>query len=195
MADDGGARRLEVAFRRARLGDRAAFAEWMGMVEIPLRRSLSRWARAVDVEGVVQETFLRMWLVAADPDRVLEGDSASLRFALRVARYVALEETRRCRNERFVDLDVLDTLPEGRVEVDPPDPALARAIRICLENLPAQPRAAISARARAGRLPDRKLAEGLRMKLNTFLQNVVRARRLLRACLEKRGVRLAEILP
>jgi len=195
MTDDGGAERLDAAFRLARSGDRAAFAEWMGMLEIPLRRSLRRWARAVDVEVVVQETFLRMWLIACDSDRVLEGDSASLKFAFRVSRNVALEEMRRCRNDRFVDLETLDNLPEGRVEIDPPDPALARALRTCLAKLPAKPLAAISARLREGCLPDRRLAEGLRMKLNTFLQNIVRARRLLRDCLEKRGVRLAEILP
>lgn len=64
MANEVRADLLEAAFRLARSGDREAFAEWMGMVEIPLRRSLSRFARAVDVEVVMQETLLRMWLVA-----------------------------------------------------------------------------------------------------------------------------------
>ena len=38
--------------------------------------------------------------------------------------------------------------------------------------------------------PDRSLAERVGMKLNTFLQNVTRARRLLADCLRRRGVDL-----
>ena len=182
---------VETAFRLARAGDRNAFAQWMGMVEIPLRRSLSRFARAVDLETVLQETFLRMWIVAGDPQRVLEGSCASLRFAHGVARNVAFEEMRRYRQDQRVDLEALNGLPEGRLEPDPPDPALARAIRKCMQILPLQ---ALAARFRDGGRPDRELAARLQMKVNTFLQNIVRARRLLRGCLEKRGVRLEEIL-
>ena len=190
MTDD----RADLAFGRARLGDREAFAAWMGMVEIPLRRSLQRYARAVDVEIVVQETFLRMWLFALDQSGILAGDHASIKFAYRVARNVALEEMRRYRQDRFVDIAMLDDLPEGQVEPDKSDPALGRVIDDCLSRLPKQPRIALSARLRDGLQPDRELAARVRMKGNTFLQNIVRARRLLRACLEKRGVRLAEIL-
>lgn len=164
------------------------------MVEIPLRRSLQRYARAADVEVVLQETFVRMWLVADDRQRLLEGPNAAVKFAFAVARNVAFEEIRRCRQDRFVDLDSLDSLPEGRVEPDPPDPALARAIQDCMGRLPRQAQKALSARVREGVLPDRELARTLRMKVNTFLQNIVRARRLLRACLERRGVRLEEVL-
>jgi DNA-directed RNA polymerase specialized sigma24 family protein len=183
---------VEEAFKRARAGDRNAFAEWMGMVEIPLRRSLGRFARAVDVEVVVQETLLRMWLVARDAARVLTGPSASIKFAFRVARNVALEEIRRCRQDRFVDMDVLKDLPENSFDPAPSDPALARAIKECINGLPSQPRKALAARLDQGRLPDRTLADCLRMTINTFLQNIVRARRLLRDCLERRGVRLEE---
>ncbi len=185
---------VEAAFRLARSGNREAFAQWMGMVEVPLRCSLSRFARAVDVEVVIQETFLRMWMVAGDPQRILEGSSASLKFAHAVARNVAFEEMRRYRQDHLVDLDILDSLPEGRWEPDPPDPALARAISKCIQILPRQPRQALEARFRDGGRPDRDLAAGLHMKVNTFLQNIVRARRMLRECLEKRGVRLTEIL-
>ena len=44
---------MEEAFRLAKAGDMEAFARWMGKVELPLRRSLRRFARAVDVEVVV----------------------------------------------------------------------------------------------------------------------------------------------
>ena len=58
-----------------------------------------RFARAVDVEGVVQETLMRMWLHARDRGRELEGENASLRFAVGVARNVARSEARRLRRE------------------------------------------------------------------------------------------------
>lgn len=193
-ADEHHEDRLDELFQLARLGDRGAFAQWMGMVEIPLRRSLHRFARAVDVEAAVQETLLRMWMVAGDPQRVLQGSNASLKYAFAVGRIVALEEMRRYRQDRFVELDVLENLPEGRINPDPPDPALARKLQDCVERLPRRPREALWARVHDGRLPDRQLADALRMKANTFFQNIVRARRLLRECLERRGVRLEEIL-
>ena len=124
----------------------------------------------------------------------LVGNSASLKFAFRVARNVAREELRRCRHDRLVNLDVLEDLPEGRYEPDPPDPALRQAIRECLDRLPTKPRNAMKARVQAGAQLDRDLAAGLRMKVNTFLQNIVRARRLLRDCLGQRGVRIEEMM-
>jgi len=193
MADTQTANRTEEAFRRARTGDTEAFAEWMGMVEFPLRRSLRRFAREVDVEVVVQETFLRMWIVACDQGRTLEGENASIKFAFRVARNVAFEEIRRNRKDIQLDPEDVDNMPEGAIDPDLPDPALRRAIIRCLERLPKQPRKALGARIRNGELPDRELAGSLRMKLNTFLQNIVRARRLMAACLEKQGVHLEEI--
>jgi DNA-directed RNA polymerase specialized sigma24 family protein len=193
MADAPTTDRLEEAFRIARSGDAEAFAEWMGMIEIPLRRSLRRFAREVDVEVVVQETFLRMWIVACDHGRVFEGENASIRFASRVARNAAFEEIRRNRRDIHLDPEDFDRLPEGTIDPEMPDPGLRRAIFECIERLPKQPRKALGARIQDGGRPDRELALTLRMKLNTFLQNIVRARRLMAACLEKRGVRLEEI--
>ena len=194
MSDDHRAGRLDELFAFARQGGPEAFAEWMGMAEIPLRRSLRRFARAVDVEVVMQETFIRMWLVANDPERVLEGLDASLKFAFRVARNVALEEIRRNRLGRLVDLDDLQNLPEGSYDPEPCDPALARAIADCFRRLPDKPRRALGARLDDDCLPDRVLAERLRMRLNTFLQNIVRARKSMGKCLEGRGVRVEEVL-
>jgi DNA-directed RNA polymerase specialized sigma24 family protein len=188
------AERLEAEFRQAGLGDPDAFARWMAMVERPLRRSLARFARAIDVEVVVQEALMRMWLVVCDPTQRLEGLNASLRFALGVARNVALEELRRTRLYQFLDDKALNQLPEFSFNPELPDPALGDAIRECLDRLPGKPKTAITARIQEGHLPDRDMARGARMKLNTFLQNIVRARRLIANCLEKRGVRLEEIL-
>ena len=53
MTDEDRADRLDELFLLARSGEPDAFAEWMGMVEIPLRRRLRRFARAVDVEAHV----------------------------------------------------------------------------------------------------------------------------------------------
>jgi DNA-directed RNA polymerase specialized sigma24 family protein len=88
----------------------------------------------------------------------------------------------------------LDKLPESCLNPEFPDPALGKAIGECMERPPAHPRNALAARIGEGHLPERELAQGLRMKVNTFLQNIVRARRLLTDCLERRGVRLGEIL-
>jgi DNA-directed RNA polymerase specialized sigma24 family protein len=65
----------------------------------------------------------------------------------------------------------------------------------CLRKLPRQPGAALGARlADGGDTSDRELAERLRMTLNTFLQNVVRARRHLEDCLKSQGVAVEELL-
>jgi DNA-directed RNA polymerase specialized sigma24 family protein len=194
VSDDHRAGRLDELFALARPGGAEAFAEWMGTIEIPLRSSLRRFARAVDVEVVMQETFIRMWLVANDHARVLEGPDASLKFAFRVARNVALEEVRRNQLGRLVDLDDLQNLPEGSYDPEPCDPALARAIADCFRRLPDKPRQALGARLDDDCLPDRVLAERLRMRLNTFLQNIVRARKSMGKCLEGRGVRVEEVL-
>ncbi len=185
---------IDRAFAFARNGDTQAFAKWMGLTETPLRQSLARFARLVDSEVVVQETFLRMWLAARDPTRRIVGKDASLKFALRVARNVAFEELRRSRPYQPLDDRELNDLPEMRFEPELPDPALGKAISECIERLPAQPKTALNARIHKGYLSDRELAEGLRMRLNTFLQNIIRARKLMSEGLERRGVRLGEIL-
>ncbi len=185
---------LDRLFTAARSGDTDAFARWMSLVEIPLRRALSRFSRHVDVEVVVQETLLRMWILANDPDRQLEGENAPIRFANVVARNVAEEELRRSRPTLAVEVDHLDVLPEGRIDPILPDPALKKRIRESIERLPGKLRSAILARIREIHLPDKHLAEALRIKLNTFLQSVVRARRSVRECLARKGVRLEEVL-
>jgi RNA polymerase sigma-70 factor (ECF subfamily) len=62
----------------------------------------------------------------------------------------------------------------------------------CREKLPAQPARALDARVQsAGAEPDAVLAMRLGMKLNTFLQNFTRARKLLADCLRARGIEIA----
>jgi RNA polymerase sigma-70 factor (ECF subfamily) len=184
---------IDLAFARARGGDERGFAKWVGRVERPIRASLEPYARAVDVEGVVQETLLRMWVLARDGDRELTGENASLRFAIGMARNIARNEARRLKREVH--------LPEGEppefpVPPDPPpDPGLRRAIVECLQELAGQPRRALHAVLEHGhRLANHALAAMLGMTPNTFLQNVTRARRQVAACLEGKGLDLKEIL-
>jgi DNA-directed RNA polymerase specialized sigma24 family protein len=184
---------IDGTFERVCDGDRIAFAEWMGAVEAPIRRSIARYARAVDVESVLQETLLRMWVYAQDRGRELEGEAASLRFAIGMARNIARSEARRLGR---VQLLPPEDLPEVEVQPEPPpDPALMLAIQECLRRLKGKPLAALRARLNpASELRDRDLARGVGMTLNTFLQNVVRARKAIAECLRRRGVALEEAL-
>ena len=184
---------LDRAFTAVREGDARAFAIWLGHTEMPLRASLRSFARTLDVEAVLQEGLLRMWMLAPTLD--LSGRNASLRYALRLLRNLALDEARRLRRLTPLDMEALERMPEASVLPDPgPDPGLRRAVLSCLEQLSGRPRAALDARlADAGRSSDRALATALRMTVNTFLQNVVRARRLMAQCLERAGISLAEV--
>jgi DNA-directed RNA polymerase specialized sigma24 family protein len=184
---------LDTLFTAACGGDDEAFEAWMAEVELPVWKSLAPYARAVDVEGVVQETLLRMWMFATDRGHTLKGENASLRFALGMARNVARNEARRFRREVHLPPE---GLPEPEVEPAPlPDPALARLIQVCMERLARRPREALQTRLERGHeLPDRGLAEALGMTLNTFLQNIVRARKQLSGCLKEQGAPIEEVL-
>jgi RNA polymerase sigma-70 factor (ECF subfamily) len=183
---------LDALFEAVRGGDPLAFAEWMGRVERPIRRSLARFARAVDVEGIVQETLMRMWVLATQGGRELEGENASLRFAIGVARNLARSEARRLGRERHAPLDDLPDPPA------PPEPlrdhGLRRLIRECMERIANRPRAALSARIRhQDEIPDHTIAEQIGMTLNAFHQNIVRARKQMADCLRARQVPLEEV--
>jgi RNA polymerase sigma factor (sigma-70 family) len=168
--------------------DYSSFAKWMARTEEPIRSSLRRFASCVDVESVVQETFLRVWTSA----RLVDGDGKPnllLRYGLRIARNLAVSEARR---RRMLDLDAAQA-PEPTVEPSSvPDPSVADAVHACREKLPQQPRAAIDARIQSeGLVRDEELAARVGMRTNTFLQNVTRARKLLAECLRLRGIDLA----
>ncbi|HEX6032725.1 MAG TPA: hypothetical protein VFY90_14940 [Tepidiformaceae bacterium] len=179
--------RIDELFAAARTGDVTAFKNWMGSVELPIRLSLRRFARAVDAESIVQETLLRMWVLAKDEERTLEGENASLRFALGVARNLARSEARRMGRETLLPPE---DLPDIEVPPDPPsDPRLHGVILECIEKLAKKPLAALRLRLTQGQeRSDRTLASRLGMTTNTFLQNIVRARRQVAACLERQGI-------
>jgi RNA polymerase sigma-70 factor (ECF subfamily) len=180
----------EIFLRVIAAGDSRAFGQWIARVERPLRESLRSFASRVDVEAVVQETFLRTWQIAprVEPDG---KPSPLFRVALRIARNLAIDEVRRARSQSIGD-DDLDASLAFAIQADEPDPLLRSIIQECREKLPAQPARALDARIHAaGAEPDATLAVKLGMKLNTFLQNFTRARKLLADCLRARGVEIA----
>lgn len=181
---------LDVELRAIALGDTDAFARWMAGAERPLRLSLRRFAASVDTEAVMQETLLRIWQVA-DRCRPDGQPNSLLRLALRIARNLALGEIRRNRAAP-TDTGMNDPPDPPAPEPGLPDPALRQRIQDCLEKLPRKPAAALAARIEsAGALPDRRLADQVGMRLNTFLQNITRARRLLARCLQQYGIEVA----
>lgn len=175
-------------------GDAGAFGRWLAGAEPRVRASLASFAARLDAEAVLQEALLRTWQVAPrlEPDGRPNG---LLRLAIRIARNAAVSELRAHGREDAADEADLARHLEAAVAPALPDPFLRRLIAACRAALPRQPRAALDARlAAAGGEPDAGIARRLRMRPNTFLQNVARARRALAACLKAGGVDL-EALP
>ena len=172
-------------------GDSRAFARWVAGAEARLRLSLSSFAARLDVEALVQETLLRVWQTAPRIEvRDSGGGESSLRYAIRVARNLAISELRRARVDA-TEAPTLERMLEaaGPAPEAPPDPLLRRVIHDCVGKLPKKPRAVFDARLHAqGGQSDTELASGLEMKTNTFLQNYGRARKLLVECLGGRGI-------
>jgi RNA polymerase sigma factor (sigma-70 family) len=176
---------LDVHLAAIVAGDAGAFARWLAGAEMPVRLSLASFAAVVDVEAVLQEALLRVWQVAPrfEPDGNPNG---LVRFGVRIARNLAVSELRRTKTRPVEPADLED---HRDVRANEPDPMLRRAIVECRDKLPAKPREVLDARlASAGADDDLTLAEALGMRLNTFLQNFSRARKLLAECLGKRGI-------
>lgn len=174
-------------------GDSHAYGQWLARAEPRVRASLASFATGVDVEAVVQECLLRVWQVA--PRVVPDGrPNALLRLSLRIARNLAISELRRLRVRPSVVAE-LSALPEPTADPVSPDPFLREHIERCRDALPSKPALALQARLHGAGLPDRDLADSVKMKLNTFLQNVSRARKLLADCLTKQGVDLRTEVP
>jgi RNA polymerase sigma-70 factor (ECF subfamily) len=181
---------LDVHLPGIQRGDGQAFAAWLVAAEPSLRRGLRSFARQVDVEAVLQEALLRAWQVA--PELVPDGKPNTLiRMTQRIGWNLAISETRRLKSTPVDPGALADGFGDPGYEPPLPDPLLREAITRCREKLPPKPQQALTARLEgAGGLPDATLAERLGMTKNTFLQNVSRARKLLRECLRLAGVEL-----
>lgn len=172
-------------------GDTRAFAQWMARAEGPMRDSLRSFVTVIDVESILQESLLRVWQVSSRfvPDGRPNG---LLRLGLRIGRNLAISEVRRTRATAVPEEDLeraLAVVEEGRTTSDGPDPLLREVLAKCHERLPEKPRQALDARLAAeGGTDDFDLAQIMGMRLNTFLQNFTRARRMLAECLKKHGV-------
>lgn len=175
-------------------GDADAFGAWVAGAELRLRLSMKSFAPYVDVEAVLQETLIRLWQVA--PRLRPDGRTDVLvRYGVRIARNLAITEMRRLK----VHSEVINSVAAAAEDPIPPsgrhhpDPFLRRVIDECRRLLPPKPGQAIAVRLEsAGKISDETLAESLGMKLNTFLQNITRARKLLAECLKRHGVDLQE---
>ncbi len=166
-------------------GDPEAFGRWMAAAEPGLRRSLRGFAAQVDTEAVLQEGLLRVWQVA--PRVTADGKGNSLlRLAHRVVRNAALDEARRMGNRMEAPTEELDAVA---VSVSAPDPWLREALAACFEALPPTPKKLLTLRLQSqGGVHDKVLARRAKKKLNTFLQAITRAKKLLGRCLETKGV-------
>jgi RNA polymerase sigma-70 factor (ECF subfamily) len=172
-------------------GDATAFARWLSGAEPSLRASLRPFAARVDTEAALQEAMLRVWQVA--PRHAPDGRANSLlRLAQRIAKNLCIDEVRRARVSPADD-EALERASAALAEAAPrtPDPLLRRIIEECRKLLPGKPAEALAARlAGGGAEPDETLAERLGMRLNTFLQNFTRARKMLAECLREHRVDL-----
>lgn len=177
-------------------GDTRAFGRWMAAAEGTVRDSLRSFASVVDVESVLQEALLRVWQVA--PRFVPDGrPNGLLRLGIRIARNLAVSEVRRTKSRPVSDEDLEAALADAaQIDHDRgPDPLLREVLARCNERLPEKPRQVLALRIGAeGGRGDDELATTAGMKLNTFLQNFTRARRLLAECLRRYGVVFGEEL-
>ena len=168
-------------------GDRLALMRWIAGADPVLRRQLRPMAARIDAESVLQEAYVRVWFTAGRcvPD---DRPNALLRYAARVVRNLAIDELRRARLVPTEQAALEAQLSEAVQEPEAPDYMLRELIESCRRKLPPKPSLALQARLdAAGGEPDTTLAERLHMKLNTFLQNIKRARELLAECLRRRG--------
>jgi len=174
-------------------GDTHAFGRWMAAAEGTMRDSLRSFVTVVDVESVLQESLLRVWQVRGRFER--DGrPNGLLRLGIRIARNLAVSEVRRLKSRPAPEEDLERALALAEsVDSLEPDPMLRTVLAKCHERLPEKPRQALDARISGeGGRADEDLAEALGMRLNTFLQNFGRARKLLAECLKKNGIAIEE---
>ena len=169
-------------------GDPDAFGRWVAGAEPRLRDSLRPLAARVDTEAVLQESLLRMWQVA--PRFVSDGKpDGLLRLGIRIARNLAFDELRR---RRVDPASHRSARSRARRRRRAPADSDARSAPAPGDRRVPRTSSAANQRARSTRASrphggdsDEISPRASSMRLNTFLQNVTRARRLLADCLKK----------
>lgn len=168
-------------------GDPAAFdeliAQWRGRLA---RYFLTFGLRYEDVEDLVQETILRLFLLrdntAFDRDRPLDG------YVLRTARNLALNARRR---DREVTVTVEEWHAVLQPSVAPEDTELAAELSRCLVELPPELRAVLleCGKHGLGETSHDEIAAAQKKWPSQVSTLCRRARILLRGCLSRRGFR------
>lgn len=180
---------VEPQLDRIQRRDADAFAEWMAGAEPRIRASLHSFAAQVDTEAVLQECLLTVWQIA--PRFTPDGrPEALLRFAIRTARNMAIAELRRHRPASITPEILSHVMSEPDIPAPIPDEGLRRIIALCFEALPAKPHRAMTARLAGGGRRDEVMAASVKMTVNTFLQNIRRARLALAECLRRHGIEI-----
>jgi RNA polymerase sigma-70 factor (ECF subfamily) len=135
--------------------------------------------------------------VAGEPRFVADGrPNGLLRLGIRIARNLAVSELRRTKSRPVPEEDLERALAQAEQTASGeqgPDPLLREVLAKCHERLPEKPRQVITIRLSSeGGRSDDELASLVGMRVNTFLQNFTRARRMLAECLKKHGVLVEE---
>jgi DNA-directed RNA polymerase specialized sigma24 family protein len=142
----------------------------------------------VDTEGIVQEAFTRMWLRSQERMPALTGENASLRSAIVTAANLARNTARKHRREQLLPPEDIPVGIDPPVAPPLPDPLLRRIIRKCIDALAGPLRRAMRANLDRNHRPKPEQAQLAGMTVNTFNQNLVRARRGVDDCLRRNGV-------
>lgn len=181
---------IDQCFERIRPGGLDGFPQWISMVEMPVRLSLRSYARAVDAESVLQETMMRMWVLAQGEAREsMGGENASLRRAIEVARNIARTEASQTGCQALLPRDGTD-----HVEAAPvfqPDPELYEATKDCLRKLDdgLQPHL-LHWRLEVSWVPDAFLAKEFHVETDRFVRSIMTAKLHVARCLEQQGIEL-----
>ena len=165
-------------------GDTSAFAAWVSRAEPRIRASLAGFATCVDTEAVMQECLLRIWQVAPKFEEDGRPDGL-LRLAVSIAYNLAITESRR---RRTVNVDPEKLAETTATKGATADPVLRETIMECLKRLPRTPRRVLDMRLNSENMSDAAQAAAINMKVNTFFQNIRRARQHLAECLRRHGV-------
>jgi len=161
---------------------------WMTAVEIPLRRSLRDFASVVDVESVMQDALMQMWVMAQGDERPsLSGENASIWLAIDRARNIARDEARRAGCEALLPTDGMPD-PDEILRPDQRSLELEEALYGCKHKQDHESLPTLRWRLELPGLPDATVTKYCGMPLHIFSRAVTGATRRVAHCLEHQGI-------